>query len=44
MNRFRAFWNKLWESPPLAEGKRLWGLDATVKYTALLTPISTPTG
>jgi hypothetical protein len=37
MNRFRAFWNKLWESPPLAEGKRLWGLDVTAKYTVLLT-------
>ena len=36
MGRYRAFWNKVWESPTLSDGKRLWGLDATMKYTVLL--------
>jgi hypothetical protein len=34
MNRFRPFWNKVWESP--AQGKTLWGVDVTMKYTVLL--------
>ena len=44
MNRFRSFWNKLWESPVLDEaGSRrerpaqvLWELDVNAKYSVLL--------
>ena len=41
MDRYRAFWNKVWESPVLdaaAGGQRklLWGLDATLKYSVLV--------
>jgi hypothetical protein len=41
MSRYRAFWNKLWESPALdaaADGDRklLWKLDATLKYSVLV--------
>ena len=45
MNRYRAFWNKVWESPTLDaartrkdEKKHLWELDVTGKYTILLSP------
>jgi hypothetical protein len=43
MSRFRAFWNKVWESPTLdaaASGPRklLWELDANLKYAALIAP------
>lgn len=41
--RFRAFWNKVWESPSLdastarnSEKKYLWELNANAKYTILL--------
>jgi hypothetical protein len=37
MNRYRPFWNKVWQSPTPIEGKTLWGLDVTMKYTVLLT-------
>ena len=37
MGRYRPFWNKVWESPSPVEGKTLWGLDVTMKYTVLLT-------
>jgi hypothetical protein len=41
MNRYRAFWNKLWESPALdaatnGDRKLLWKLDATLKYSVLV--------
>ena len=44
MNRFRSFWNKLWESPVIDEaGSRrdrpsqvLWDLDVNAKYSVLL--------
>jgi hypothetical protein len=41
MDRYRAFWNKVWESPVLdaatgGERKLLWGLDATLKYCVLV--------
>jgi hypothetical protein len=45
MNQFRAFWNKVWESPSLdaARGsgdqkQYLWELDVNAKYTVLLAP------
>ncbi len=44
MNRFRPFWNKVWEAPPLdaAYGRRakkyLWELDVNGKYSVLLSP------
>jgi hypothetical protein len=43
MNRYRAFYNKLWESPVLdaaAPNKRklLWKLDANLKYSVLIAP------
>src|SRR4051794_12132879 len=45
MNQFRAFWNKVWESPSLDatrgsgdEKKYLWELDVNAKYTVLLAP------
>jgi hypothetical protein len=43
MDRFRAFWNKVWESPALDAAtsgarKLLWELDATMKYALLLAP------
>ena len=41
MERYRAFWNKVWESPALdaasEEHKLLWALDATLKYSVLVT-------
>jgi hypothetical protein len=37
MGRYRPFWNKVWESPAALQGKTLWGLDVTMKYTVLLT-------
>lgn len=44
MNRYRPFWNKVWEAPTLtgatpAEGRKksLWALDVHAKYTVLLT-------
>lgn len=40
MERYRAFWNKVWESPALdaaaEEHKLLWALDATLKYSVLV--------
>ena len=44
MKRFRAFWNKIWESPALdaangnsqAQKKILWALDLNTKYSILL--------
>jgi hypothetical protein len=40
MERYRAFWNKVWESPALDaaadEHKLLWALDATLKYGVLV--------
>lgn len=40
MERYRAFWNKVWESPALdaaaEERKLLWGLDATLRYAVLV--------
>jgi hypothetical protein len=40
MERYRAFWNKAWESPALdaaaEERKLLWALDATLKYSVLI--------
>jgi hypothetical protein len=46
MQRFRAFWHKVWESPALdaargersSERKRLWALDVNAKYSVLLSP------
>lgn len=40
MERYRVFWNKVWESPALdaaaPEHKLLWALDATLKYSVLV--------
>lgn len=41
IGRYRAFWNKIWESPSLAarrdgEGKLLWEIDADLKYVIAL--------
>lgn len=41
LKRFRAFWNKVWESPALdvargGEKKYLWELNVNTKYTVLL--------
>ena len=45
MKRFRPFWNKLWESPVLDgaskardDGKSLWELDVSAKYSVVLAP------
>lgn len=45
MNRFRPFWNKIWEAPSLDKAsqnggrkKYLWELDANAKYSVLLSP------
>jgi hypothetical protein len=45
MNRYRAFWNKVWEAPTLdsttnrGDNKKFnWELDVTAKYTVLLSP------
>jgi hypothetical protein len=42
MSRYRAFWNKLWESPVLDaasdDRKLLWKLDANLKYSIFLSP------
>ena len=45
MNQYRAFWNKVWESPSLDatrgsgdEKQYLWELDVNAKYTVLLAP------
>ncbi len=45
MNQFRAFWNKVWESPSLDatrgsgdEKQYLWELDVNAKYIVLLAP------
>lgn len=43
MNRYRAFYNKLWESPALDaaapnQRKLLWKLDANLKYSVLIAP------
>lgn len=37
MNRFRSFWNKIWESPTQAgaEALPLWGLDAALRYSVV---------
>jgi hypothetical protein len=45
MNRFRSFWNKVWEAPVLdaasgqqnGDKKYLWELDVNAKYSVLLT-------
>ena len=43
MKVYRAFWNKIWESPILdglnenTAHKKIWELDATMKYLVLLT-------
>jgi hypothetical protein len=44
MGRFRPFWNKVWESPTLGDDKSLWGLDATMKYTVMLTSTENSNG
>ena len=47
MQRFRSFWNKVWEAPVLgggSEGHRLWQLDATLKYSVLLAPAQASNG
>jgi hypothetical protein len=43
MQRYRQFWNKLWESPVLdagggeaVAGKRLWEIDVNAKYSVVL--------
>lgn len=44
MNRFRPFWNKIWEAPSLDKAaqngnrKYLWELDANAKYSVFLSP------
>ncbi len=38
MNRFRAFWNKVWSSQTLPEDKIVWGLDAAMKFSVLIDP------
>jgi len=45
MNQYRAFWNKVWESPSLDatrgsgdDKKYLWELDINAKYSVLLAP------
>lgn len=45
MQRFRPFWNKVWEAPTLDasqkssdEKKYLWALNVTAKYSMLLAP------
>jgi hypothetical protein len=45
MNRFRPFWNKIWEAPSLDKAsqnggrkKYLWELDANAMYSVLLSP------
>lgn len=45
MNRFRPFWNKIWEAPSLDKTtqngdrkKYLWELDVNAKYSVLLSP------
>ena len=44
MNRFRPFWNKVWEAPSLDKAARngnrkyLWELDANAKYSVFLSP------
>jgi hypothetical protein len=51
MQRYRAFWNKVWESPSLdaASGsqedkKYLWELDVNAKYSVLLSPTQSSNG
>ena len=51
MNRYRAFWNKLWESPtldaasaPRDRKKFLWELNVSGKYSVLLAPEATANG
>jgi hypothetical protein len=40
MKVFRQFWNKVWEAPHLGNNreKRLWQLNATMRYQMLLSP------
>jgi hypothetical protein len=46
MQRFRPFWNKVWEAPTLdvsqkatdAEKKYMWALNVSAKYTVVLAP------
>jgi hypothetical protein len=44
MNRYRPFWNKIWEAPTLdstkgsAKRKYLWEFDVNAKYSVLLSP------
>ncbi|SEA04204.1 MULTISPECIES: hypothetical protein [unclassified Mycobacterium] len=38
MNRFRSFWNKVWDSPTNGAGTEalpLWGLDAALRYSVV---------
>jgi hypothetical protein len=38
MNRFRSFWNKVWDSPTHGAGTEalpLWGLDAALRYSVV---------
>ncbi len=38
MNRFRSFWNKVWDSPThgaSTEALPLWGLDAALRYSVV---------
>ncbi len=52
MQRFRPFWNKVWESPSLdslnrqrgEDKKYLWELDASARYTILLSAEHTSNG
>lgn len=46
LERFRSFWNKIWESPTPANGsgRTLWALDVTTRYTALLSPAQATNG
>jgi hypothetical protein len=49
MNRYRPFWNKVWESPALdaaagSDRKLLWELDANLRYAVLLVPEHTANG
>ncbi len=52
MNRFRPFWNKVWEAPSLdkagsrrgGEKKYLWELVVNAKYSVLLSPAQDANG
>lgn len=49
MSRFRAFWNKVWDSPVLdtsagSAKKYLWELDINAKYSLLLSAVHSSNG